>query len=240
MFDIDVITFTIIIIFIVIVYLSYNKYSNEQRLNHKKIKIQENLIDIEEDYRSKLKQLEHSKKNKIAIRPEKIVMQPEKRNKPRYVYLDIKSYGRIKIELYNDIVPKTAQNFRELCSSKKYVGIPFHRIIKGFMVQGGDITNKNGTGGMSIYGRNFPDENFILKHNEPGIISMANAGPNTNGSQFFITTKETPHLNDKHVVFGKVVSGMDVIYKIERIPVDHNDKPIHDILIQDSGIIDDN
>jgi cyclophilin family peptidyl-prolyl cis-trans isomerase len=233
MFDIDIFTFTIIVIFIVIAYLSYNKYTNEQRLKYKKLKIQENLIDIEEDYRLKLKQLEHSKKNKIVIKPEKV-------NKPRYVYLDIKSYGRIKIELYNDIVPKTTENFRELCSNKKYVGIPFHRIIKGFMVQGGDTTNKNGTGGMSIYGRHFPDENFILKHNEPGMISMANAGPDTNGSQFFITTKETPHLDGKHVVFGKVVSGMDVIYKIERIPVDHNDKPIHDILIQDSGIIPDN
>ena len=106
------------------------------------------------------------------------------------------------------------------------------------MIQGGDITSKNGTGGMSIYGPNFPDENFKLRHTEPGILSMANAGPDTNSSQFFITTKETPHLDGKHVVFGKVVSGMDVVYKLERIPVDYNDKPIHDIIIEDSGILE--
>jgi len=235
MFDIDIITLISVSIFIVIAYLSYNKYNNEQRLKHKKLKIQENLIDIEADYREKLKRLENTKNKNKKVK--KMSIQQKEEVKPRNVYIDIKTYGRIKIELYDDIVPKTAQNFRELCNSKKYVGIPFHRIIKGFMIQGGDITNKDGTGGMSIYGNKFPDENFTLKHNEPGILSMANAGPDTNSSQFFITTKETPHLDGKHVVFGKVISGMDVIYKMERIPVNHNDKPIHDVTIQDCGIL---
>ncbi|XP_016385525.1 peptidyl-prolyl cis-trans isomerase E-like [Sinocyclocheilus rhinocerous] len=148
---------------------------------------------------------------------------PEKKGRTNpQVYMDIKignkPAGQLRFLLRADVVPMTAENFRCLCTHEKgfgFKGSSFHRIIPQFMCQGGDFTNHNGTGGKSIYGHKFDDENFVLKHTQPGLLSLANSGPNTNGSQFFITVDKTDWLDGKHVVFGELIEGMDVLRAME-------------------------
>lgn len=168
------------------------------------------------------------------------------------VFLDIqigkRMVGRLVIELFADLTPKTAENFRALCTGERgvstqsgkmlhYKGCTFHRVISGFMAQGGDFTKGDGTGGESIYGLKFHDENFYQSHDSAGLLCMANSGPNTNGSQFFITFRDTPHLNGRHVVFGKVITGMDVLKVMEMVATDSNDTPRSSVLVVDCGQI---
>ncbi|XP_043113195.1 peptidyl-prolyl cis-trans isomerase D [Puntigrus tetrazona] len=176
------------------------------------------------------------------------VAKPGNADNPR-VFFDVdiggERVGRVVFELFADVVPKTADNFRALCTGEKgigkstgkplhFKGCPFHRIIKKFMVQGGDFSNQNGTGGESIYGDKFEDENFYYKHDVEGLLSMANAGPNTNGSQFFITTVPTPHLDGKHVVFGQVLKGMGVVKMLEGMET-NDDNPVKPCVIGECG-----
>lgn len=166
------------------------------------------------------------------------------------VFLDVQigmhKAGRIVIELFADIVPKTAENFRCLCTGERGVGrvsgkalhfknTIFHRVIKGFMMQGGDFANMNGTGGESVYGGKFEDENLDMRHTSAGLLSMANAGKNTNGSQFFITFKKAEHLDGKHVIFGKVVEGMKIVHEIEQQATTDADRPVEPVIIARCG-----
>eukprot|EP00047_Mylnosiga_fluctuans_P005170 m.238859 g.238859 ORF g.238859 m.238859 type:complete len:211 (+) comp13376_c0_seq1:30-662(+) len=163
------------------------------------------------------------------------------------VFFDIQiggqDVGRIKMELFADTCPRTAENFRQFCTGEMrreklpigYKGCEFHRVIKDFMVQGGDFVNKDGTGLSSIYGGPFADESFVHKHTTPGLLSMANSGPNTNGCQFFITCAKAEYLDNKHVVFGKVIDGLLVVRRIEAIPTGPNNRPKLPVVISQCG-----
>lgn len=152
--------------------------------------------------------------------------------------------GRVKMELFADVAPRTAENFRQLCTGELrdeagaplgYKGTSFHRVIRGFMVQGGDFVNGDGTGAESIYGGEFDDETFALRHSGPGLLSMANQGPNTNGCQFFVTCAKCDFLDGKHVVFGRVIDGLLVLRKIENVPTGPNDRPSLPVLVTECG-----
>ncbi|XP_019700798.1 peptidyl-prolyl cis-trans isomerase, rhodopsin-specific isozyme [Harpegnathos saltator] len=157
------------------------------------------------------------------------------------IMIDNHPVGRIVIGLFGEIAPKTVKNFITLATTgvagKKYTGSKFHRVIKKFMIQGGDVENGDGTGSISIYGKYFDDETFEVKHSGPLFVSMANAGKNTNGCQFFITTIATPWLDDHHTIFGKVVSGEAVVFKIEQTKTDSDDIPLVPVVIYESGIL---
>ncbi|CAE6470536.1 unnamed protein product, partial [Rhizoctonia solani] len=183
----------------------------------------------------------------LTYHPTVIMSDYDQKYKNKDVYFDIliagAPAGRIRFKLYDSVVPRTVKNFRMLCVGEYegekygYAGSGFHRIIPNFMCQGGDFTKHNGTGGRSIYGEKFADENFQIKHTKPGLLSMANAGPNTNGSQFFITTAVTSWLDGKHVVFGEVVSGHDVVKKMDALGQDSG-KPKQSVKIANCGIIE--
>jgi len=183
-------------------------------------------------------------KSVVALRAEGTCRDPLPTDVTEKAYFDItiggEPVGRLVFGLYGDVVPRTVQNFRELCANDRdadsYKDCPFHRIITGFMCQGGDFTNRNGTGGRSIYGGAFADENFQLSHCKPGLLSMANAGPNTNGSQFFITTAATEWLDGAHVVFGEVMEGMEVLAQMESVGSSTGETQA-DVAIADAGVL---
>lgn len=243
----------IIILIVVFLYMTYNEITQSNQieqsnqLNHLNQLNQLNQLN-EQNKSSKLKKKKKHKKLKPAIKKEK---KNKKKKKVKFnipddtdqdlIFMDIgtdtKYYGKIKIKLFSKIVPKTCDNFRTLCKTKKYYNSPFHRIIKDFMIQGGDYTQGNGRGGASIYGTKFPDENFNLKHDRPYLLSMANSGPNTNGSQFFITTDRTSHLDGRHVVFGEIESGFDIVDQLNVLTTDQNDCPYEKVKILNCGIV---
>ena len=207
----------IAILVIIAIYLIYNYYFKKPALL---------TNNVQEEFDNKEKDIDITKGNPFFI-----------------IGIDNEEIGKIKFELFDDDVPKTCANFRYLCAKgiddKKepcYKNSIFHRVIKDFMIQGGDFTNFDGTGGISMYGKKFDDENFNLKHNQPGLLSMANSGPNTNGSQFFITLKETPHLDDKHVVFGILLEGFHILKKIENLETNEEDKPIKEVKVIHCGL----
>lgn len=211
-------------------YFTYNYFFNKKKINYDmKHNIEDNIENKKEIYEINPKLLNY----------EDVNLNP---------YFDIKigndDIKRVIFQLFDEDAPKTCKNFRYLCShgifnkeKPSYQDTTFHRVIKDFMIQGGDITRGDGTGGYSIYGEKFNDENFNLTHNQPGILSMANSGPNTNNSQFFITFKKTPWLDNNHTVFGIIIDGFDIIKEIEKVETDEKDKPLKEIKIVKSGLL---
>lgn len=222
----------LIIIILAIVYFLFFRDVKHTKNTNKQILTDEMLLD-ELMEKEKLNSLHRFRKKKHK----------KSKSKKKYVYLEIcvgnKNPEKIKIKLFDKIVPRTCNNFRELCKTKKYKNTIFHRIIQDFVIQGGDYENFDGTGGRSIYGETFPDENFYLNHDKSLLLSMANSGPDTNGSQFFITTGKTPHLDGKHVVFGEVVKtqkSKKLIKILNNIETNENDNPRVKCEITDCGI----
>lgn len=218
-----------VLISIVVIAIIYIIYSACNSINSDK---EQFLLNINK------KQLYNSDDNQIKDAQEEF--SPEikaERNLIMNLEIDgVEDIQSIELKLYDDIVPLTCKNFRTISKkgihNKTYNGSIFHRVIKGFMIQGGDIINNDGSGSISIFGDSFEDENFTVKHSKKGLLSMANSGVDTNGSQFFITTTSTPHLDGKHVVFGEVVSGYDIIEYIENLSTDSSDKPYQTVTIK--------
>lgn len=202
----------IFILIVLIAYLTYVFYSNVKNSN-----LETEIVNKE--------QTKENFKIKVENKEKDLVIKIKKGN----------NNYEIIAELYDNIVPLTCKNFRHIAkhglSGKTYNDSRFHRVINNFMLQGGDILNGDGSGTISMYGKQFEDENFKIKHSKPFLLSMANAGPNTNGSQFFITTVPTPHLDGKHVVFGEIKKGREIIEELQNVITDSNDRPIEDIRI---------
>lgn len=220
-----IIILIIILLALLLLYFGYKYFFGKK---------EQNLIKNNQNTETENYENNENKKNKVFINS----------GNP---YFEIKigdeNVGKIVFELFDDEVPKTCKNFRYLCTKSvlnkddaDYKNTIFHRVIKDFMIQGGDTTNYDGTGGKSIYGDKFEDENFNLSHNQPGLLCMANSGHDTNGSQFYITLKKTEWLDNKHVVFGIVLKGFDIIKRIEQIDCDNNDNPISKIEVIECGI----
>jgi cyclophilin family peptidyl-prolyl cis-trans isomerase len=220
-----VISWLIIIVIVLIFYLAYVAYNS----------FKQNQNDNLEDFKN-IRKISKKKNSELKKEEDKIELEIKEPNLIMEIKIDgSEESDNIELELFDDVVPITSKNFRIISkkgiNNKKYDNNIFHRIIKNFMIQGGDILNQNGTGSISIFGDTFEDENFKLKHDQKGLLSMANSGPNTNGSQFFITTAPAQHLDNKHVVFGKVVKGYNIIEKIENLATDTNDKPYQTVRI---------
>jgi cyclophilin family peptidyl-prolyl cis-trans isomerase len=230
-----------IIVIIALLYFYFSKNTNNKNIEAKK-KNNKNT-KTQEQINTKLIKLKNTnkEKNKAKNKVKNKIKNKVKKIKDDLVYLDIqinkKRFGKIIIKLFSNIVPDTCYNFRSLCQNKSYCKSPFHRIIQDFMIQGGDFTQGNGTGGESIWGDKFDDENFNISHDQRYLLSMANTGPNTNGSQFFITTGNASHLDGKHVVFGKVVDGLDIVDYLNEIETGNDDRPQDNVIISDCGVI---
>lgn len=217
----NIITFLIGMIIILIVYLLFVLYKHVYTQPLTRDDISQSIESVEEHFSS----------NNLVMT---IGISSDNTSSEKDIW---EKKQNIEIRLFDDELPITTKNFRQIAKNgingKKYNNSIFHRIIPNFMIQGGDILNNNGTGSISIYGEKFDDEGFTIKHDKPGLLSMANSGPNTNGSQFFITTVPTPHLDNKHVVFGEVVKGFEFIKEIENMETDSNDKPYKKVEIVD-------